>query len=294
MSGITRFSPAYASTTRRWNLGATTSSFSASRKIAGARTALALATLSKSAGSFCASGPASNHRFHQPNWRRIICRKGGGLCRIRPATCRCAATCSAVVVPDSRQTPLSGDLRGAFEGIERGERSRPQPGEPRGSRAAAEARVIHSPNFDRPVVPHLCFGRDPAIRAIGIAIESQDVDLGLPALLRQFGSGRPNFQFAALEWNWFSNGRAGINAVRRREQTSRSGSGVRAITAKYKTAITRTTRHRINGFRSRGFTSGWKASSSNGGSKEVELRPRSRTSNRAVATPAEYDGRVRK
>ena len=48
---------------------------------------------------FARAARRSSHKFHQPNWRRMICRKAGGLCRIRPATCRCAATWSAVVVP---------------------------------------------------------------------------------------------------------------------------------------------------------------------------------------------------
>ena len=108
--------------------------------------------------------------------------------------------------------------RSSFHGVVGSECGRSQPGEPRRSRAAAEARVIHPPNLDRPVVPHFRFGCDPPIRAIGVAVESQHVNLRLPALLSQFGRSRPNFQFAALKWNRLSNRRAGINPVCGREQ----------------------------------------------------------------------------
>ena len=59
--------------------------------MAGARLAFAFAMLSRSAGTLRESGPANSQRFHQPNCRRIICRSGGGLCRIKPLTGRCAA-----------------------------------------------------------------------------------------------------------------------------------------------------------------------------------------------------------
>ena len=108
--------------------------------------------------------------------------------------------------------------RGVLERVECRERRRSQSRESRGSSAATEPRIIHSPNLHRPVIPHFGFERDPAIRAIGVAVETQHINLGLPALLRQPGSGCPNFQFAALEWYWFSNRRTGINAVGRRKQ----------------------------------------------------------------------------
>ena len=66
--------------------------------------------------------------------------------------------------------------------------------------------------------PTFPFPLHPAIGPIGIAIESQQVDRVVPALLGQSRSSPPNFQFAAFEWNWLSNGRAGINPVRSREQ----------------------------------------------------------------------------
>ena len=120
--------------------------------------------------------------------------------------------------PGSRQRQRSGDRRRCVSSVvERGERRRPESREPRGSRAAAEARIIHSPNFDGPVVPHLCFGRDPAIGAIGIAIESQNVDWGCPRC-SQLGSSRPDFQFAAFKWNRLAHRLAPHQCGRRREQ----------------------------------------------------------------------------
>jgi hypothetical protein len=104
-----------------------------------------------------------------------------------------------------------------FEGIERGERGWSQSPEPRRSRAPAESRVIHPPNFHRAVVPHLGLVRNPAVGAISVAIKSQHVDLGLPTLFRDARLGRPDFQFAALEWNRLPHRRSCIDAVRGRE-----------------------------------------------------------------------------
>jgi hypothetical protein len=73
---------------------------------------------------------------------------------------------------------------GLLKRIESGERGWSQSRQPGRSRAAAEAGIIHAPHFHRAVVPHLGFVRDPAVRAIGIAIESQHVDLSPPALFR--------------------------------------------------------------------------------------------------------------
>src|ERR1043166_8066354 len=108
--------------------------------------------------------------------------------------------------------------RGTFELVERGEGCRSEPFESRRSRAAAEPWIIHPPDFARAVIPHVRFGRDPAIGAIGIAIKSQEVDPRFTALLRQFGSRGPYFQFAVFKWNWFAHSGSGVDAVRRREQ----------------------------------------------------------------------------
>src|SRR5215510_962171 len=56
---------------------------------------------SRSRGICSATGPANNHRFHQPNWRKMTSRSGGGLCKISPAISNGldAATCSAAVTP---------------------------------------------------------------------------------------------------------------------------------------------------------------------------------------------------
>jgi hypothetical protein len=45
----------------------------------------------------------------------------------------------------------------------------------------------------------------------------------LSALLSQLGSSRPDFQFAAFEWNRLAQSWSGINAVRRREQNQPVG-----------------------------------------------------------------------
>src|SRR5437762_491348 len=114
---------------------------------------------------------------------------------------------------ENNNGPVAGGL---LQLVERSERRRSQPREPRGACAAAEAGIIHSPNFDRPVIPHFRFGGDPAISAIGIAVETQDVDFGLAALLSQGGTRRPNFEVASLKRNGLPIRGARVDAVGRR------------------------------------------------------------------------------
>jgi hypothetical protein len=102
----------------------------------------------------------------------------------------------------ARDFPLRGDMqrrgraqagpknndgtitRELFERIESRERCWSQPNEARRSCAAPKARVVHPPHFYRAVVPHLGLLGDPAVRAIGVAIKSQYIDLRLAALSR--------------------------------------------------------------------------------------------------------------
>ncbi len=50
--------------------------------------------------------------------------------------------------------------------------------------AATEPGIIHSPNFNRPLIPGICFGSDPSLRAIGVSVESKHINFWCAALLR--------------------------------------------------------------------------------------------------------------
>src|SRR5437868_15551456 len=67
--------------------------------------------------------------------------------------------------------------------------------------AAAEAGTIHSPNFNGPFAEGVGFERNPSFRAIGVAVETQNVGIDMIALLCERGTRGPDFQFAILEWN---------------------------------------------------------------------------------------------
>src|SRR5438874_12106856 len=67
--------------------------------------------------------------------------------------------------------------------------------------AAAEAGIIHSPNFDGAFAEGVGFERNPSFRAIGVAVETQNVGIDMIALLCERGTRGPDFQFAILEWN---------------------------------------------------------------------------------------------
>ena len=83
----------------------------------------------------------------------------------------------------------------ASQRVERsGSRGR-DPLQPRWTSAAAESRIIHSPDFYGALVPHLGFSRDPAIGTIRVTIKSQHVDFGVTALLGETRSRRPHFHF---------------------------------------------------------------------------------------------------
>src|SRR5262249_32737820 len=79
--------------------------------------------------------------------------------------------------------------------------------------AAAETRIIHSPNFDRALVPHLGLKRNPSIGPVGIAIKAQRVRFRPVLLLSKARTSRPDFQCAVLKRNHSPDSAAGINRI---------------------------------------------------------------------------------
>ena len=67
--------------------------------------------------------------------------------------------------------------------------------------AAAEAGIIHSPNFNSAFAEGVGFERNPSFRAIGVAVETQNVGIDMIALLREPRTRRPDCEFTILEWN---------------------------------------------------------------------------------------------
>jgi len=67
--------------------------------------------------------------------------------------------------------------------------------------AATEARIIHSPNFEGAFAKSIGFECDPSFRAVGIAVETQNVDIDSIALLREPRTRPPDFEFTILEGN---------------------------------------------------------------------------------------------
>jgi len=94
--------------------------------------------------------------------------------------------------------PIAGILFHRIKGSEGGGADSRQS---RRSSAAAVARIIHSPNLNRTVIPHFCFGCYPALRAIGVPVETQNVNGRMAALLRDLRSCCPQLQFTVVEWN---------------------------------------------------------------------------------------------
>src|SRR5438105_1983006 len=79
-------------------------------------------------------------------------------------------------------------------------------------------RKIAGTRLVRAFVPHPGFGRDPAVRAIGVAIKAQHVNFRLTALMSQSRPRGPHFQLAVLEWNPFTRRRARVDPITRRKQ----------------------------------------------------------------------------
>src|SRR5215472_605915 len=105
-----------------------------------------------------------------------------------------------------------------FQFIECCKRRWPDPRQSRWPRAVAESRIIHSPDFNGALIPHLCLGGYPAIRAIGIAIETQNENVCAALLLRATRLSCPDFQLAILKRNCFAHCAACIDRRSRWEQ----------------------------------------------------------------------------
>ena len=103
--------------------------------------------------------------------------------------------------PGSHRREESADRPRLLKRVESRQRGRSQSREARRSGAATESRIIHSPYFDRAAIPHFRFLRHPALRAIRIAIETQDEKLRALLLLRTPGSSTPDFQLSASKRN---------------------------------------------------------------------------------------------
>src|SRR4030095_17067588 len=79
--------------------------------------------------------------------------------------------------------------------------------------AATEARIIHSPNFDGAFAECVGFKCEPSFRAIGVAVEEQNVGIDLIALLRESRTRGQDLEFTILEWNSFPYGAMRIDAL---------------------------------------------------------------------------------
>ena len=82
-------------------------------------------------------------------------------------------------------------IRTTLQFVERRERCRPDPRKPRWPGAAAESGIIHSPDFDCSIVPFVGFRSYPALRAVRVAIEPQNVRIHAAILLRSTRYCRP-------------------------------------------------------------------------------------------------------
>jgi hypothetical protein len=75
-------------------------------------------------------------------------------------------------------------IRMVLQFVERRENCRPDPRKPRRTSAAAKPGIIHSPDFNRAIVPCVSLFGHPALRAIGVAVEPQNVSIHATVLLR--------------------------------------------------------------------------------------------------------------
>src|SRR5207248_2066433 len=81
--------------------------------------------------------------------------------------------------------------------------------------AATEAGIIHSPNFNGAFAESVRVERNPSFRAIGVAVEAQDVGIDMIALSREPRTRRPDFEFTILEWNGLPHCALRIDALSR-------------------------------------------------------------------------------
>src|SRR5207249_10795814 len=78
----------------------------------------------------------------------------------------------------------------------------------------AMRRIRASINSLPAVAERVGFERDPSFCAIGVTVETEDVDIDMIALLREPRTRRPDFQLAVMEWNGFAAGAVRIDALR--------------------------------------------------------------------------------
>src|SRR5438094_3711950 len=78
-------------------------------------------------------------------------------------------------------------------------------GKPRWPCAATESRIIHSPDFDCTVAPHLSLSSRPALSAVCVAIKAQNIHLRIAFGSCQAGLRDPYFQLSVLGRNRFPN-----------------------------------------------------------------------------------------
>jgi hypothetical protein len=127
-------------------------------------------------------------------WWRIVEKETADFAISRNVHCHCTPDARAKnedrLAPNLRVQYIEGDKRGgrhSFQTCWAG--------------AAAEAGIIHSPNFNSAFAEGVGFECNPSFRAIGVPVETQNVGIDMIALLREPRTRRPDLQFAILEWN---------------------------------------------------------------------------------------------
>src|SRR5207248_1797832 len=150
--------------------------------------------------------PAVVAQNYLAQWRRIVKNKTADF-PIGRDVHRYRAT-DARTKNDDRL--VSGFRLQCIEGRESGRRHSFQT---RWAGAAAEAGIIHSPDFDGAFAEGVGFERDPPFGSISVAVETQNVGIDAIALLCDSRTRGPDFEFAILEWNGFSHGAMRIDPL---------------------------------------------------------------------------------
>ena len=138
--------------------------------------------------------PAVVAQDYLAQWWRIVKNKTADFAVGRDVHCyRAPNTCAKNVdrrVPGFRLQRIEGGKCGGRHSLQT-----------RWAGAAAEAGIIHSPNFNGAFAESVRVERNPSFRAIGVAVEAQDVGIDMIALSREPRTRRPDFEFTILEWN---------------------------------------------------------------------------------------------
>src|SRR6476620_11991894 len=144
-------------------------------------------------------------------WWRIVNNKTADFAVGRDVHCyRAPNTCAKNVdrrVPGFRLQHIEGGKRGGRHSLQTC-----------WAGATAEAGIIHSPNFNGAFAESVRVERNPSFRAIGVAVEAQDVGIDMIALSRQPRTRCPDFEFTIFEWNGLPRGAMRINPIRRRKK----------------------------------------------------------------------------